>query len=101
MIEGMDNRIYVDGGWQQAAGSDLIEVVNPATEAVIGTVAAGSAADIDTAVAAARAAAPRWASSSPENRARILSGTADVLKARADEASALITAELGAPLSLS
>ena len=101
MIEGMDNRIYVDGGWQQAAGSDLIEVVNPATEAVIGTVAAGSAADIDTAVAAARAAAPRWASSSPEDRARILSGTADVLKARADEASALITAELGAPLSLS
>jgi aldehyde dehydrogenase (NAD+) len=101
MIEGMDNRIFVDGGWRAPATTDLIEVLNPATEKVVGTVAAGTAADIDTAVGAARAAGSRWAGSTPEERAAILAGTRDVLNRRADEAAALITAELGAPLTLS
>ncbi len=48
--------MYIDGAWRPAAGQDVIEVVNPADEQVIGTVPAGTAEDVDTAVRAARAA---------------------------------------------
>ncbi len=116
MIEGMDNRdpnndigsgpifdgrVFVAGGWRDPATRDVIEVVNPATEQVIGSVAAGTGADIDTAVAAAREAAAGWAATTPDERARVLAATGTALSARADQAAALITAELGAPLPLS
>ncbi|MEU2786727.1 aldehyde dehydrogenase family protein, partial [Streptomyces sp. NPDC007110] len=48
--------MYIDGAWRPAAGQDVIEVVNPADEQVLGTVPAGTAADVDAAVRAARAA---------------------------------------------
>ncbi|MDS1134985.1 aldehyde dehydrogenase family protein [Nitratireductor indicus] len=55
-----------------APGDDLIEVVNPATEEVIGRVPKGVAADVDAAVRAARAALPKWAALSGFERARYL-----------------------------
>ncbi|MER7974125.1 aldehyde dehydrogenase family protein, partial [Streptomyces sp. NPDC096080] len=48
--------MYLDGAWRPAAGTDTIEVVNPADEQVIARVPAGTAADVDAAVRAARAA---------------------------------------------
>ncbi|MER6458793.1 aldehyde dehydrogenase family protein, partial [Streptomyces sp900105245] len=46
--------LYIDGAWRPAASTDEIEVVNPADERIIATVPAGGAADVDTAVRAAR-----------------------------------------------
>ena len=54
-------RIFVGGEWVPSTTGDVIEVVNPATEQVIGTVPAGGADDIDMAVTAARTAGERWA----------------------------------------
>ncbi|MEU2632946.1 aldehyde dehydrogenase family protein, partial [Kitasatospora sp. NPDC007106] len=48
---------YIGGGWRPAAGPDTIVVLNPATEQPIAAVPAGTAAEVDAAVAAARAAA--------------------------------------------
>ena len=53
--------IYVNGKWVPSNGEGSLEVTNSATEEVIATVPAGTAADVETAVAAARAAFPRGA----------------------------------------
>ncbi|MBV1947267.1 aldehyde dehydrogenase family protein, partial [Streptomyces sp. BV129] len=50
--------LYIDGAWRPAESPDVIEVVNPVDEEVIGRVPAGGAADVDAAVRAARAALP-------------------------------------------
>ncbi|KAB1150515.1 aldehyde dehydrogenase family protein [Streptomyces luteolifulvus] len=93
--------MYIDGAWRPAAGRDVIEVVNPADEQIIGTVPAGTAADVDAAVRAARAALPAWAATAPAERAARLSALRDVLVARKDEIAETVTAELGAPLAFS
>ncbi|GAB7034469.1 aldehyde dehydrogenase family protein [Streptomyces sp. NPDC021749] len=93
--------MYIDGSWRPAEGSATIEVVNPADEQVIATVPAGSAADVDAAVRAARAALPGWAATPPPERAARLAALRDQLVARADEIAATVTAELGAPLAFS
>ncbi|MGW4006837.1 aldehyde dehydrogenase family protein, partial [Streptomyces nigra] len=93
--------MYIDGAWRPAAGQDVIEVVNPADEQVLGTVPAGTAADVDTAVRAARAALPGWAATPPAERAARLTALRDVLDARRDEIAETVTAELGAPLKFS
>ncbi|MFJ9424440.1 aldehyde dehydrogenase family protein [Streptomyces sp. NPDC101249] len=89
--------MYLDGAWRPAAGTDTIEVVNPADEQVIARVPAGTAADVDAAVRAARAALPGWAATPPAERAARLAALRDALAAREDEIVETVTAELGAP----
>ncbi|CAL9398952.1 aldehyde dehydrogenase family protein [Streptomyces sp. XY006] len=93
--------MYIGGAWRPAAGQDVIEVVNPADEQVVGTVPAGTAEDVDAAVRAAREALPGWAATPPAERAARLSALRDVLAARADEIAETVTAELGSPLKFS
>ncbi|MFF5368433.1 aldehyde dehydrogenase family protein [Streptomyces sp. NPDC013187] len=93
--------MYIDGAWRPAAGQDVIEVVNPVDGQVIGTVPAGTAEDVDTAVRAARAALPGWAATPPAERAARLAALRDELVARADEIAETVTAELGSPLKFS
>lgn len=95
------SRIYVDGKWQDSKGAELIDVVNPATEAVIGQVPAGMAEDIDQAVAAARDALSSWSTTSPEVRAGYMKQIHQELVARAPEIAQVITDELGMPIKLS
>ncbi|MFI8231802.1 aldehyde dehydrogenase family protein [Streptomyces sp. NPDC085900] len=93
--------MYIDGAWRPAAGTDAIEVVNPVDEQVISHVPAGTAADVDAAVRAARAALPAWSATAPAERAARLTALRDVLLARKDEIAETVTAELGAPLQFS
>ncbi|MCK8436263.1 aldehyde dehydrogenase family protein [Streptomyces sp. D2-8] len=93
--------MYIGGAWRPAAGQDVIEVVNPVDEQVIGTVPAGTAEDVDSAVRAARAALPDWAATPPAERAARLAALRDVLVTRADEIAGTVTAELGSPLKFS
>ncbi|MER6787204.1 aldehyde dehydrogenase family protein [Streptomyces sp. NPDC000658] len=93
--------IYLDGAWRPAAGRDVIEVVNPVDEQIIGRVPAAEADDVDAAVRAARAALPGWAATPPAGRAARLSALRDVLAARKDEIAETVTAELGSPLAFS
>ena len=60
----------------------MIEVVNPATEEVIGTLAEGTPADVDAAVAAALAAFPAWSQTSVQERAKVVRTIIDGLRAR-------------------
>ncbi len=95
------DRLYIGGNWQESTGSERIRVINPATEAVIGEVPAGTPADIDRAVKAAAEALPSWASTSPRVRSGHLQQIHQELVARAPEMAELITAELGMPIKLS
>src|SRR3954466_8120795 len=61
---------YIDGTWTEPA--ELFDVTNPATNKVIARVSNGTTADVDAAVAAARAALPMWKGLSPHARARYI-----------------------------
>jgi aldehyde dehydrogenase (NAD+) len=63
---------FIGGRWAPPAEAQFFETINPATTAVLARVAQGSKADVDAAVAAARAAAPAWAALTPHARARHL-----------------------------
>jgi betaine-aldehyde dehydrogenase len=94
------DKLYINGQWVAASGCDVFEVVNPATEEIIGTVPAAVQADADAAVLAARSAFEAWSATSPNERAEWLEMILAELKRRAGEFSELITAELGMPLKL-
>ena len=74
-----------------------IDVVNPATEQVIGQVPDCGQADLDKAVAAARAAFQTWKKTSVEERRALFAKMADVIKANSDELMRLLTSEQGKP----
>jgi aldehyde dehydrogenase (NAD+) len=92
--------IFVGGEWVDSAGSERIDVVNPATEETIATIPAGTPADVDRAVAAARAALPGWAATPVEQRAGILKAIAAALSARRTEIGDTIAREMGMPVKL-
>jgi aldehyde dehydrogenase (NAD+) len=89
---------YIDGQWVAPAGNEVIEVENPATEEIIGTVPSGTAADVDRAVAAARAAFDGWAETPVEERVKYLTRLQEAMAARMDEVARTISAEMGSPL---
>ena len=66
----MRKQLFINGEWRDAAGGQTIEVVNPATEEVIAEVASAEQADVDAAVAAARAALRRPVGEAVGARAR-------------------------------
>jgi aldehyde dehydrogenase (NAD+) len=95
------DQLFIGGEFVRPAGTDTIDVVSPHTEQVIGRVPAGTPVDMDRAVAAAREAFDRgpWPRMDPAERAEIVARFADLYAKRLDEFAALITAQMGAPIS--
>lgn len=89
---------YINGTWTSSADPGGIDVVNPATQAVIDRVPAGHPADVDAAVVAARAAFPGWAATPAQDRAERLDAARLLLAERADSVAAAISADMGSPL---
>ncbi|WP_119727510.1 aldehyde dehydrogenase [Thermomonospora amylolytica] len=96
------DELYIGGGWEPSAGPGRIEVENPATEEVIGYVPDGTPADMERAVAAARAAFDDgpWPRMSPAERAGALERFAGALTARTRELASVIVAETGLPTTV-
>ncbi|WP_446219768.1 aldehyde dehydrogenase family protein [Micromonospora sp. IBHARD004] len=94
------HHLHVAGEWVDPTGRDTIPVENPATADTVGQVPAGTPADVDRAVAAARAAFPGWAATAPAERAAHLDRLHAALAARADEIARTVAWELGTPLKL-
>jgi acyl-CoA reductase-like NAD-dependent aldehyde dehydrogenase len=95
------DKLYIGGQWVAPAGEESIEVVNSTTEQVMGRIPAGTPADVDAAVAAARAAFDGWSAVPAHERGQLLGAVAAGLSARGDELATLISQELGMPLALS
>jgi acyl-CoA reductase-like NAD-dependent aldehyde dehydrogenase len=93
------HQLFIDGRWSDAAGPATIDVVNPATEDVIATVAAADRADVDRAVAAARdALGGPWGQLSARERGRLVWALGERLLQRADEIARLETLHNGKPI---
>jgi aldehyde dehydrogenase (NAD+) len=90
----------IGGAWVSSLGDDLFEIIDPATEEPLAQIASATAADVDRAVAAARAAFPSFARTSAKERAELLAAVLEVLRRRNAEVGALISQEMGAPLAV-
>jgi aldehyde dehydrogenase (NAD+) len=93
-----NTKFYIDGTWVDPVSSQLFDVVNPATEEIAGQISLGSAADVDRAVKAARAAFPSFSQTSKKERLALLDRIIEVFERRFDELAEIITAEMGSPL---
>lgn len=92
--------LYIDGAWVLPSSDRTFELVNPATEAQFGTLALGTAGDVDKAVAAAKRVAPAFAATSKAERITLLQSIIDGFVAREDDILAAMTEEMGAPVRL-
>jgi aldehyde dehydrogenase (NAD+) len=93
-------KFYIDGNWVEPAQPHDFTVINPANEKPIATISLGSAADVDRAVAAAKRAFESYSECSVEDRLALLRRILDGYKAKMEEMAAIISQEMGAPLSL-
>jgi len=97
MTKRWDYKLFIDGKWVDGEAGAVIEVINPATEEVIGSAAEGTPADAVRAIKAARKAFDDgpWAWMKPTERAAALVRMAEYLEAHAPELHDLIVAETG------
>ncbi len=86
---------YVGGEWTPASASEELPVVNPATGETLARVPLSSAADLDAAVTAARAALPQWRAVSVIERARRLFTLREAMTARSEDLARSVTLEMG------
>ncbi|MBA3741373.1 aldehyde dehydrogenase [Sporichthya sp.] len=95
--------LYIGGSWTPSSDDARIEVISPHTERVIATVPDCTPADMDRAVAAARAAADRsgWPTTSVAERLALLERLAVVYEQRLPEMAEVVSAEMGSPISFS
>ncbi len=91
---------YIDGEWVQPASPEVCDVLNPATDEVIGHISLGSKADVDKAVAAAKSAFVTFSRTSREERVGLLERVLAVYQAHLGELAETISMEMGAPMWL-
>jgi succinate-semialdehyde dehydrogenase/glutarate-semialdehyde dehydrogenase len=89
---------YIDGRWQDADNSARIDVTNPATGAIVGSVPDMGAAETTRAIAAAERALPAWRSALAKERGRVLRAWFDLIMEHVDDLALLLTSEQGKPL---
>jgi len=93
-------KFYINGEWVDPVTPATIDVINPATEAVYTRISAGSAADVDRAVAAARAAFEHYSQWSVEQRVALLERIREIYQTRSEDIANAISQEMGAPIDL-
>src|SRR3954468_24132377 len=91
--------MLIGGEWRAATAREEIEVVNPATEETVASVPAGSADDVELAVATAKRAFPEWSRTDVEQRAAIRARAADPIPENAKSRAQTLTAEQGKPVA--
>lgn len=95
------DKFYIHGKWvQPVEGATQADIIDPATEAVAGRLAMGTAADVDRAVSAAREAFPAWSVSTRETRIALLERIIAAYQARVADLAQAVRQEIGAPITL-
>jgi aldehyde dehydrogenase (NAD+) len=93
-------QFYIGGRWVDPSEPRSLDVVNPATEEVVGRIAIGGPKDVDLAVAAAREAFETWSRTTREERVALLQRIAAEYQKRYEEIAQTISLEMGAPIWL-
>ena len=94
-----DVLLHIGGKWRAAADGRTFDVINPATEEVIGKLAHASKADLDVALDAAAAGFAVWRKVSTYERSKIMRKAADLIRERSETTARLMTTEQGKPLA--
>jgi aldehyde dehydrogenase (NAD+) len=93
------SKFYIDGRWVSPAAPRFVDVINPATEEPVATIALGNAADVDKAVAAARAAFNSFSLTTRAERIALLQRVHAVMTRRFDDLADAMTLDMGAPVT--
>jgi len=93
-------QFYINGQWVDPATPKTLEVLDPSTEEACATISLGSEADVDLAVAAAKAAFETFSQTSVEERVGMLERMAEIFQRRIGEIAEAIRLEMGAPIKL-
>ena len=91
--------MYIDGRWTAGTGCERIDIVDPATEQVVGSVPKATAGDLDQALAAADRAWRQWREVDAWTRSATLRRIAELVRQRVDVFAAVLTEEQGKPLA--
>lgn len=92
-------QFFIDGAWVDPVAPKRIDVIDPSTEEVYTQISAGSGADVDRAVAAAKVAFETFAFVSKEERLKLLKRILEVYNARYEDIAQAVSQEMGAPIS--
>ena len=90
---------FIDGKWQQSSSKETYDVINPATEEVIGKASKASTADVDKALKSAEKGFQLWKKFTPWERATIIRKIADKIRKKNNELAKWMTIETGKPLA--
>ncbi len=99
LTAGVPTDLYIGGKWKRASDDKRFDVIDPATESVIASVASASVEDARAAVDAAEAAFGEWAARKPRERGEILRKAFEVLTREGERFARLITLENGKSLA--
>ncbi|MBZ4023125.1 aldehyde dehydrogenase family protein [Rhodobacter sp. TJ_12] len=94
------DRFYIDGAWVSPAGGETMPIMDPAEDALIGTVALGSAADVDRAVKAATHAFESFGLWPKADRLALLRRIRELTAARKEDLAQAMCREMGAPITM-
>ncbi|MHB1122774.1 MAG: aldehyde dehydrogenase family protein [Ramlibacter sp.] len=91
--------LFIAGAWRPAEDGGAREVIDPATEEILGRIPVATQADLDAALASAQQGLETWRRTSPWDRAAVLRRAADLIRAREQEIGRLMSQETGKPLA--
>ena len=94
-----NTQLFINGEWRDSLSKETLEIINPATEEVIGKVSHARKEDLDIALDAANKAFSDWKNVSAYERSKILRKAGDIVRSRADKIAKLMTLEQGKPLA--
>jgi len=92
-----DTQLFIDGQWRAGAEGKTIDVLDPATEEVIGKVAHATKADLDDALAAVEKGFRTWSAKSAFERSKLMRKAAEILRERSDSIAGIMVREQGKP----
>ena len=90
---------FIDGKWQKSSSGKTYDVINPATEEVIGKASKADSSDIQKALKSAEKGLQIWKNTSPWERSKIIRKISDLIRKRVDVLSKWLTLEVGKPLT--
>ena len=90
---------FIDGKWQQSQNNETYDVINPATEEVIGKASKAGEEDVNKALRSAEKGLEVWKNTPPWQRAKIIRKIADLMREKTDVLAKWMTLEVGKPLA--
>ncbi|MDO5048874.1 MAG: NAD-dependent succinate-semialdehyde dehydrogenase [Actinomycetaceae bacterium] len=98
LLKSIPNQLFINGEWRDSADGSTLDVINPATEEKLATIASAKPEDGMDALAAASEAQKEWARTSSRYRAELLRDAFELVMERKDDFAAIMTLEMGKPL---